>query len=514
MNSGPAHFAEPAQLPSRGRRWATWLLLVAVAVLLYLPYAGIPRYADDYLFMFRDPRAELFSHFVAVRDFGGLFRPLQMTWGGMWQLLSGDGTRGMQLGQALLHGVLAALVCGFMWRSGIPRGPAVLATLVLVTHPVAVGGVLGNDTFSQLAVTTLGFASFAAAWRYGRIVSCARVRPGALRCVALGVAGIVSLVAALLSKESGVGFGGLIVLALGYWGLRAPVARRPALLGLCAAYGVTLVAYFLYRRCVAPLEVDFGGPGDYSFRLGANVPINQLMLYFAALLPASTADVYVAVRRAAPGPLVSIALLTAAWAGLLVWGLWRARALRMALGLLFAVVCATVPMTFMNHVSELHAYNLLPFTVVLMGMSLGALLRAPWGARRLGAAAVLLFVLVSQVVAVTRKAEQMRAVGNATARLLPQVREHARGLPPGGTLLLVERPAADACFYSVFLCSEFHGLRAIEPWLRHWLDRPDISVRLADINALTPADLYLVREDTPSGPRARPWSPPATPRAE
>jgi hypothetical protein len=502
--AAPHGVAAPSRRPSRGLQCGAACSLLIAAGALYLPRVGIPYYADDYLFLSEHPRAGLYEYFISYHNMGGEFRPFQMAWNACNQILFGESTGVLQGGQVVLHALLALVVFRFLLTNGLPPLASFLASLLLVTQPVGVLAVLSNDTFSQVGSTLCGFLSFALAWRYCRPHAAPGVNSASPRAgPATAVASVVLLGVSLLFKETGLSFAPVLCLTVLYtaWPQTRQQAVPPTgkLAVLLAAYVLTVALYFIYRLNMAATGIGFGGSGPYDMGVGWNIAANEVLLFGAALLPLSTVDAYVAAAQRYVPVLVSAALLTGVWVGLLARGLLLSRSWLLILGVLVLALCATMPVALMNHVSELYSYNVAPFLAIIVALSIGALLRQPRKTWRAVAIVVLVAVTVSQVAAVGRKAAQMRHNGDASARLAAQVVERARTLPPGGKLLLVERAHPDTPLYSVFLTTDFHCLGVAERWLKHLAGRPDISIEVVDEQHIVPADMVFVRENGAAG---------------
>ncbi|MEW6249672.1 MAG: hypothetical protein AB1716_03435 [Planctomycetota bacterium] len=510
--------AEPCAA-GRGKRSlcaAVLLLLLAVAAALYLPHAGIPYYADDYLFRPVDPWAGLFGYFGPL-VVPNNFRPLQMSWIAVNLLLFGESTFALQAGQVIAHVLLAGVVYWFLRHRGLGLTASLLAAVWLAAAQIAVPAILGNDTGSQVGATLFGFAGFVLAWQYAaaQLASSPINRPQ--RWMAVG--SILALAIALLWKETALSFAGILTFVLLYFVAMARRSSPPAPVGrlLLLAAGVVALtaAYFGYRETVVSLRVAYGRSSPYAFHVGGNVPIIIALLPAGALLPVSSAEIAAAIQGRVVPQLVGAGLLFTLWIGVLAAGITLARAWRAAFGWLFLAACATVPMCLLIHPSELYSYNVLPFVAIVVGIGLGGLLdrrRALW----LRAAGALVFaaVLVSNAIAVQQKAACMGHNGAATAAMLPQVVEVARKLPPGGRLLLYEQDQPDFHRYSVFYTTDFHGLNAAEPWIQRWAGRPDIAVRIRDAllrgrrdlettRLLAWADTVLIRDDATWPPTVR-----------
>jgi hypothetical protein len=186
-------------------------------------------------------------------------------------------------------------------------------------------------------------------------------------------------------------------------------------------------------------------------------------------------------------------------------GLTRARQWPKAVGTLILAACAGVPVVLMNHVSELYAYNVAPFWGVVVALSLRGLLDARGRSIVRSVTAMLLFgILISNVVAVNRKASQIRGNGDGASVLIPQLVDFARQLPFGGVLVLYDRQEPGTISYSEFLGGPFMALtdgaggRSVGKWVKHLASRPDIDVRLVVDAPQSPADIVLI-PDTAEG---------------
>lgn len=518
MNSGPlqppAATAHAASSPGNG---LAAFFIAGVALLLYLPWVGIPHYGDDYLYLYADPAAAITKYFYTPYEYGGIFRPLQAAWSAWNQLCFGTDTHVLQGGQAALHALLGVLLFAFLRGERWSWWAATAAALLAVTNPATTAAVLGGDTFSQVLSTVAGCAAFMLAWRFGRM-SCetrANARdpaapPRASFLPALGC--LLALAVAILAKETGLSFAGLVPLVLLVWAVRCWRSNRHGsvhLLILLAGCVLVTLAYFAYRRAVSPVHVDFGGTGGYSFRLGTNILVNQVLLHGATWLPWSTVDAYAALHARAWPTLAAIATLAGLWGLLVAYGLVRGRYLWLTLGLLVAAGCATVPVTLMNHVSELYAYNIVPVAAILLALGWSALLR--WRSSRPVAVIALLIVLACNSLALQRKASLLAHNGRATVQLFAQLAPLAREVEPGGRIVLLEQPSPNPFYYSVFVTSDFQGLVSVEGWLRHVTRRPDISVTVVQAPPQNAGALILVRVNEPAGPRLAAWTPTSRP---
>jgi hypothetical protein len=145
-----------------------------------------------------------------------------------------------------------------------------------------------------------------------------------------------------------------------------------------------------------------------------------------------------------------------------------------------------VPALLLNHVSELYAYNSMPFFCLLAGLSfdrLFALCAAGASRRNVLAGLTCLFVLV-QAGSVEHKVSLMKTRGEEATDLLNKIAPIAAGVPRNGTLLLVSSDSAE-CRYSVFLLHGFDNLQSGFMRINQLADRTDFTVGTATISELS-----------------------------
>jgi hypothetical protein len=502
-------------IPPAERRWrrvSLYLLLIAGAAVLYLPHAGIPFFADDFEFRFTDPKPYILGAF----GYSELhwFRPIKASWCALNQYLFGEDTFVLQAGQIAMHAALTCVLFWFLRNCGLPLGQSLLGAVWFLVNPINVAAILGGDGNDQVGSGAAGFLSFALAWRFSEAL---RQSPsGTAPPLRLAVGNLMALAIALLFKENGLAFAGIVLLVLGFaiWrGHRSPVpgATRWLVLFMVACVALT-VGYFAYRGMARDSKPISFGTERYEFRIGGNILVNEAQLLGAPLLPFSTVDAYTAVVHRASLMLAAMGAGLLAWLALLGTGLTIAKKWPAAFGLGILAACAGVPVVLTNHVSELYAYNITPFWAVIVALALPALLEPHRPRRvRIVTAVLLLGVLASDVVAVNRKASQMAVNGRNAVMLMPQVVDFARQLPPGGKLLLWDRQEPGTLSYGVFLMSPFMSLEWGGDWVEHLAHRPDIYVKVVAEPAHEPADIVLVPDTTEGTLRVRALPTPSSP---
>jgi hypothetical protein len=223
-----------------------------------------------------------------------------------------------------------------------------------------------------------------------------------------------------------------------------------------------LVAAGVYA--LARTMAGVSGPGveggRYGFNLGLNLLVNIGLMGFAALLPISSVAAFSAIQHPELLALLAIGLAWASVALVMVWGIGtsdRSGLLTLVAGL---AVLSMFPAVLLNKVSELYAYNMMPFVAAIFGGGLGDLLsrtRAP--AIRAAAGLLGAGLAQSHFIAVRSKVHMMVQRGREATALLAAIRPYAAQVPSGGTLLLAT-PTTGQTEYSVFQMTGFNVLHA------------------------------------------------------
>jgi hypothetical protein len=449
--------------------WLPYAVFVTAGVALYARAFAVQRYGDDLGFVLPTPIDPLF-HFAAPHPNHDWYRPVEAMLLALVQNGCGLAVWPIHALAVTLHLALALLVRAIARDLGLRDAAAWLAAVWCLTAQVAVMAVTSSDTLSQ-QLAALGVT--AAAWQFHRAL-----RDGDGRGLAIGW---LAAALALWGKESGLAVVPVSCLVAAPWiGQRA--ARRRAATAV-AGVGLLAAVYWLCRARVVA-ELPQLGTQDYGFAVGLNIPLNVANLWGAVLTPLSTVDL---VRWMQLGPAWAFGLATLPAAGLLVWTAyaWGDRR-RLLIELLLLAAAALLPTALLHHVSELYAYQALPWLSILAGGALAELLPR-WRE------AVVAGLLVMQVVTVQGKLTQMRANGERTASYLAQLAAVVEELPPGGQVYLVEGPG-EPWRYGVFVLPGFRVFDHSVGGLPTILGRPDLRFALrghGDMPDLQPGEVAV-----------------------
>lgn len=310
--------------------------------------------------------------------------------------------------------------------------------------------------------------------------------------LAIYMLSLISLVLALLSKETGAPF---VAISLGLIAWRALSEAPPRTAALRAAARVlpivlVFVIYLVLRDHVSRAEVAFGEE-RYMFSIGLNVAENLAQFGLAAILPASSVTVFEALhggRVLLLGTLLLAAMAASVAVGL---GVWRSQRLSLAALLGMCAMLALFPTLLLNHISELYLYNALPFVALLVGLGLGGLLESTRpGVMRTALGLALAAFYGGHAAGAWTKADLMRENGERATRIISAITPCIQHAPPGAFIQLVNSPEARLT-YSVYLLPEFNVLRTAEGAVPRLAGRPDVMLHIADPGGTFNPDLAL-----------------------
>jgi hypothetical protein len=452
------------------------LVLAVTGLVVYFPGIGTRFYADDFAFSMDTTSTEgLYRYFTRAVPWINFYRPFQGSFLWVVQRFAGPNTAAIHVVQIILHAYLSLLVFALIRKLGFSTRRAGIGSLFMMVSQANVHAVLSNDTFSQVCSTLFGFVSVCI------VFDCMDGRRTPGPATKRRMAAVLFVVLSCLSKETGVAYVAVIgvVLALAGRGARTGAWRR--FVRSYIPFVLVAAAYAALWLAVVERNVSFGTGGD-DIRIGANVVANIASFALAVTTPVSSVDFYVALEtgnRAGSAAFLAATALFAVlvFAGLAVSGTrWRLVAALAAL-----VVVSLFPAALLNHVSELYAYNAMPFVSVLAGIGFGGWFRpgARESLRGKAAAAGVILVFAAHSFAVGSKSVLMREAGEQSHDLLVQIESFVPLVPAGGRLVLVN-PETDDVEYSVYRFNGFNVL-CLGSWpVDAWSGRNDFTVTVLD----------------------------------
>jgi hypothetical protein len=373
------------------------------------------------------------------------------------------------------HIAASAFIFLALIRLGLPRTSALLASVLFVTHPTAASAVLGNDSTSQLHS---GWLSLLGAWLIASSMGLIPVPelsvagPDGIRKGRF-LLGLLAIVVALLFKETALGFllvAGLLVLLAA---CRNNIDWKAASLTLLTSAAV-LGGYMLLRRTMG---LSMPTAGSTAVAIGMNIPRNLLQLFMASVTPVSSVQIYVATVEHAWLLLAGLALGPLLVVAALVYGLLRPtkeHSIRNTAVFAGSILCVFFPAFMVYHVSELYAYAALPLVTGVIALAIRKTNGKPFVGQVIALVAIIIATI--QVQAVWSKAKLMKQNGEASERLVGQLVEVVRKLPPNTTLYLQDMQGNQPA-YSVYLERGFAPITDAARYIKYLADRPDVTIR-------------------------------------
>jgi hypothetical protein len=475
---------EPAlPVASSVRTTVTFIFFIFMALALYLPYIPIDYYADDFVLVFANPSAPPWHFFSQPTK--AVYRPIEAVLLALIQQHFSMNTYPLNLLQLTLHLSLCMVIYVAMVGLGLSHLQATLGSCFMLVSQANVHAVLSNDTLSQVSSTLFGSASI---WLAYRADSAHDDRQsGPTKMAAYHYLSVAALAISLFSKESGTAF--VVIIVAFYLWLRWKETHTTARLAYkLLPYAVVLAIYLLVRSMVVSNPPTLG-TGNYEFRIGFNILRNLGMLIMACGLPTSSVRVFSSIGRGDVFMLLIVAGFSMAFGIAVLYGLWRSSNRLLLIVMSGLVVIGCFPMAMMNHVSELHAYNSMPFVAVLVGAAMGRVIEL--NKRRwlsvVAISGLMAVVFVSHASAVQSKASMMKRNGARATKLINELQRCASRMPLNGGLVLVNPKAIEAP-YSVFIMNGFDVLEMDGvSRLKELSNRPDLRIEILDSSSVVGA---------------------------
>jgi hypothetical protein len=460
----------------------SWLgFLAAVGLLTY--YVGLrgQYFGDDYKFFLAPLSSNLFHFFIHKNPYNEIaYRPLEAV---VLMLIQDSFATDTLLIHALAL-LIHVLLCWLVFRAALDLGfsalQAKVASVFMMLAQVNAMAVLSNDTLSQLLGTLFGCLSVWLLFRaYG---GQARETANSASTWKYLTGSVTAFLAALFSKETSASF----VMILACTGLL--VGGKQSLASVSIKRRLTNILFYLLpvliyfaARVHAGVAGPRLGPGPYGFHIGGNILHNAFLFSAASIVPVSTVEVYQAVisrnitvlSAAAGGALLFTALLSC--------GVWLAGRAFLVATLTGYSILSLFPAVIMNHVSELYAYNAMPFFSLIVGLALGRLFEVSRSTRPLAAVVASLIAMLAAAhwIGVRGKALLMLDNGYRSTQLIDEIVSLVPDVPPGGEILLINPPEIGSR-YSVFLLPGFTVLDLGLHRISQLSGRDDYSLKIVD----------------------------------
>lgn len=461
-----------------------WLLILSVIGFgVYGSGLDIPYYGDDFQHVFDPSPSNVLYYFFHKNPYNHhIYRPVNESVLGAIQTFWGLNTAPVHLITLSLHLLLAWLLFVVIIKMGFSRVQAMIGSAFMVISQANAHAVLSNDTLSQVSGTYFGCVSLWLASRAWFADPDTRAPLHSPRPNQSSVLGVFAFCLSLLSKETSFAFFVLLLISIVLMNRQRPsqsILLKSALIET-GPYFLAVILYFVARWLMGIESARFGS-GGYDIHPGLNILKNLAMLSFAAWIPLSSVTAFLAFKN---GNLVGCGMTVLAsflFFACVVYGLWSARRRRLLILLSVFAITGFFPVALMNHVSELYAYNAMPFLAILVGVGLGRLFEIT-KTRWISRAAVTGFVglvFLSHVMAIQSKASLMKNNGTQATILLGQIQSYLQKAPKNGELVLLN-PPDDREEYSVFLMNGFNVLQYGLNRIEQLAGRNDFEIKIMD----------------------------------
>ncbi|MFY0675440.1 MAG: hypothetical protein JXQ87_18735 [Bacteroidia bacterium] len=330
---------------------------------------------------------------------------------------------------------------------------------------VNVSAIVGIDTFSQVGSTVFGFISMYFLFKYLAIGGFSNL---------ITFSGLTIL--SLLCKETGVSFL-LIAFSMILYACFKKSVNVSKAITLVSIVMVLAVIYLWVRNSIGAAQPKLS-EGAYGFEIGLNVFENLIGFLVALLIPISTVEVF----NWYSSPEFSLLfLLIAAFSIfvflIVVFGFKKSFSSKVFKASSYLFLLGSIPVVFLNHVSELYAYNLLPFASLLFALAVNNAITTVSKKRPLKYLVylVLFLFLMSNYWASLSKTMLMKANGENAHKLIEGLLNYTSEFPKKSIVFLVND--INKAQYSVFIQDDFNVLNRGENYLRR-ASRKDLRFRI------------------------------------
>lgn len=424
------------------------------------------RYGDDFKFVFDNPFEKIFYFFFAENPNLAFYRPIESMFLAGIQWIFGTTTIPIHSLILYMHVTLCFLIYQTCVSMNMSRIQSWVAAIYMLLAQVNAFAVLSNDTLSQVGGTLCGFLSlrYLLLSRQSTLVS------------SFNRTHLVSLfwyICALWFKESSISF--LLMLTLltlltGSKDIRQTFKRSMVYI---APYLCVSIIYLLIRTVVINIEPD----ERYSFQFGLQILKNVMQLIFASGVPLSTVDVFVALQTGNVVITVTAVILCSAIWFTIFYYVRQENNKRLTIDIPLLILLALFPAVILSHVSELYAYNAMPFISMVFGAGAGRLVKqVPLGSiRKYIIVSGVCFIFLFHITAIQGKGKMMVRNGESADLLLRTIIPYVSSVEKNSTLILVDS-ANQRLEYSTFIMSEFSTLRFGTNIVRQMSGRHDVQI--------------------------------------
>lgn len=418
----------------------------------------IPYYDDDYQFYFDPTPPSTFHYFLHKNPRNAYaWRPLEATALVLIQQKYGLNPFPIHFAAAAGH-LLIAILLFYIFRKLYDEKIAAIAAILFSIHPAAVHPVASIDTLSQIyGVLFTYIACYIFLFRN--------------KSINRDILGLSCVVIALLWKETSICIFPVLFLAYFLWE-RLKAEKRTLIMIL-----ILIGGYVAARHILDFPSLKFGGSGRFGINF-FRVPANLVVLWFTALNPFSTLQIYISQKTRDFSFLFLVGSYFLILLFLLIVLFYKQKQLiRISIWFFLIGSALLIPTVFFNHVSELYVYGLLPFACGLLAAFFMKTFELPEWANYLGKLSLIVFLIVS-ISSLYTKSAAMYSTAKQAERLTDEVLSAVKLQPQGGTLIL-HNPNCKYQ-YSIFVACGYEAINESFDWILYKAGRPDVKIEVRD----------------------------------
>ncbi|MFC1554439.1 hypothetical protein ACFL7D_07390 [candidate division KSB1 bacterium] len=456
--------------------------LVFLAVLLFFGFltyfAGfsVPYYSDDFEVVIDDPSASLFSHLLNSHPGDHFYRPLQAVVLGSIQAAAGLDPIPVHLINLISHVLLCWIIFLIMTYFGFSGIQSALGSLFMLFSQANSHAVLNNDTLSQIFSTLFGIISLFLFTVF--LIHRTNQVPVAEKLY-LSFS-VFFFLLSLLSKESSASY----IILISFMSMiitKGDFLQRIKKTTLYLSPYILVVILFAVLRFnivdTLPAEVS----DRYSMQFGFNIIINTVQLFSATIIPFSTVSTYIALVNRDIYELLLVGVTALLLLSTVLLGFFRIKNKNTVNILICLSFLSLTPVLFLSRVSELYAYNAMPFISILFGIGFGFNVEVSKKVllRKTVIYGIICLLFISNFFAVHSKSGMMLETGNRSTEIILQILRYIEEVPENGDLILIN-PETDQISYSVYIMPEFTVLDNALSYIKKLSNREDVNIKLIE----------------------------------
>ncbi|MCC6865648.1 MAG: glycosyltransferase family 39 protein [Ignavibacteria bacterium] len=460
--------------------WITAFCFIIIGFIIYSPGIDAPRYGDDYTIVPENSNAVFEKIWTSTYQRLMFYRPIEDTITTLFIFNFGWNTLPTHILFILLHSSFSVFLFYVMLKLKFSKLSALIAALYMLLSQVSVTAVGGNDTLGQLITSFLTFLNLWIIYRSIETAGDAKFINYKYYAFSVFIFAVC-----LLTKETSATFIPLLFMLLL---VKIPIFKNRTfndvkkIILMLIPYLIIFAIFFLIRSKIVTYKPGIG-TGVYDFNIGINIPKNIGMLIFSLLLPFSSVRVFEAVHFRDLKILLPVLAVTAVFALVLLWGIWRGRKIKEVLVLGCFMIAGFFPPAILNHVNEQYTYYSLPFFILIIALASEYYINNNRRSIKTVFFVFAAILLVMNAFSVMDKTRMIGELGWRAKGMTDQIEKFLPQVSHNGSLVLVN-PKTDELRYSAFKQPGFEPMRYTEFMLYHLAERNDFKLQVIEENEI------------------------------